>query len=89
MATVGKCVSGLLEKSRSRKVDGLGKFIVVDNHEAVRVGGTENRVPTEFSGAVIWEGADELTLRAQEESVVRTFIDTSNVGDGRWEASFS
>ena len=35
---------------------------------------------TGYTGAVIREGADELTLRAHEESVLRTFIDTSKVG---------
>ena len=32
-------------------------------------------------GAVIKVGADELTFRAHEEGVLRTFVDTSNVGD--------
>ena len=36
-------------------------------------------------GAVIRESADELTLRAHEEGVLRTFMDTTNVGDQRWE----
>ena len=40
--------------------------------------------PKFTSGTVIREGAGELTLRAQEEGVLRTFIDTSNVGDQRW-----
>ena len=31
--------TGLLEKSRRGIVDGLRKFIAVDNHEAVKVGG--------------------------------------------------
>ena len=39
---------------------------------------------TELSGAVIREGADEFTLRAQEEGVLRPFIGTSNVGDKKW-----
>ena len=37
-----------------------------------------------FPGAVIRKGADELTLRAHEECVLRTSIATSNVGDPRW-----
>ena len=75
-------------------MDGLWKFTAVDNHEAVKVGDLHQesrskrvgrpRFATELSGAVIREGADELTLRAQEEGVLRTFIDTSNVGDQRW-----
>ena len=42
---------------------------------------------TDFPGAVIREGADELTLRAHEEGVMRTFIDTANVGDQKMGAS--
>ena len=38
---------------------------------------------THFRGVVIWEGADELNWRVQE-GVLRSFIDTSNVGDKRW-----
>ena len=44
---------------------------------------------TDFPGAVIREGADELTLRVHEESALRTFMDTSTVGDQRWGASAS
>ena len=75
-------VPGLLKRSRSRTVDVLKKFIAVGSHEAVRVGDLlreTRRFTTETSGVVIWEGADELTLRAQEEGVLRTFIDTSFV----------
>ena len=36
--SVGKMVTGLLERSRSRTMDGLRKFIAEDNHEAVKVG---------------------------------------------------
>ena len=43
------------------------------------------KFPTDFPGAVIQEGADELTLRADEEEVVRSFIDATNVGNQRWE----
>ena len=39
---------------------------------------------TDYPGAFIREGADELTLRADEEEVVRSFIDTTNVGNKRW-----
>ena len=41
------------------------------------------RFTTGFSGAVIRKGADELTLRAHEEGVLRAFIDTPSVGDRR------
>ena len=36
---------------------------------------------TEFQEAVVREVADELTLRANEEGALRTFVDTTNVGD--------
>ena len=35
---VGTIVTGLLERSRSRIIDGLRKFIAEDNHEALKVG---------------------------------------------------
>ena len=38
-------------------------------------------------GAVVREGPDEFTLRAQEEGAVRSFIDVTNVGDKRWGPS--
>ena len=37
------------------------------------------RFTTDFPGAVIREGADELTLGAYEEGVLRTSIDTTTV----------
>ena len=40
---------------------------------------------TDFPGAVIREGADELTPLAHEESMLRIFIKTTNVRDQRWE----
>ena len=84
-------VPGLLERGRSRIMDGLKKFFAVDSHEAVKVGELHRVVRTRFTtafwGAVIWEGADELTQREQEEGVLRTFIDTPNVGDKRWWSS--
>ena len=39
---------------------------------------------TDFPGDAVREGADELTLRAHEEEAVRSFIDTTKVGDRRW-----
>ena len=39
----------------------------------------------DFPQAVVRERTDELTLRREEESMLRTFIDTTNVGDNRWE----
>ena len=82
------------KEGRSRKgiMDGLRKFIAVDNHEAVNVGGlcqgiksvqvVQPMFTAAFSEAVIREEANEVTLRAHEEGVRRTFIDTTN--RGRW-----
>ena len=86
-------VTGLWVRSRSTTVDGLRKFISEDNHEAVKVGDLHREtmskkvVKPKFTspGAVIEEGADEVILRSHEEGVLRTFIDTSFVGDHRWE----
>ena len=65
-------------------MDGLRRFLMVDNYEAVKVGDLEgdHGVPiftTDFPGA------DELTLRAEEEGMLRTFIDTTDVGDNYWK----
>ena len=63
--------TGLLEKSRRGIVDGLRKFTAVDNHEAVKVVGLHQdtksfrvvkpKFTTDFPGAAIREGADELS----------------------------
>ena len=37
--------------------------------------------------AVVWKGADELTMRADEQGALRTYIDTTNVGDKKMGAS--
>ena len=65
---------------------------MVGNNEAARVGDSEKNMEsrkvvkpkftTDSPEAVVWEGADELTLRAGEESALRTSIDTTNVKDG-------
>ena len=75
----------------SRIMDGLRRFIMVHNHEAVKVGVSEKdmavkpKFTTDFPEAVVREVADELTLRAEEEGALRTFTDTTDVGDSRWE----
>ena len=38
---------------------------------------------TNFPEVVLRAGADELTLQREEEGMLRTFIDTTNVGDSR------
>ena len=60
------------------------------NHEAVNVGHLEENMEsrpvvkpkftTHFLEAVVREGTDELTLRREEESVLRTFVDTTKSG---------
>ena len=66
---------------------------MVDNHVAVKVGDSEKNMKprtvvkpkftTDFPEAVVREGADELTLRTEEEGILHTFIDTTDVGDRR------
>ena len=43
---------------------------------------------TDFAGAVVREGADVLTLRAEKECILRIFIDTTDVGDSWWVPLF-
>ena len=75
-----KIVKSLFAKSRSSFMEGLWKFTAVDHlhRETKSKKVVKPKFTTDFSGAVIREGADELTLRAHEEGVLRTFIDTSN-----------
>ena len=72
-------------------MDRLRKFIAEHTHEEVKVGDLHQetmskkvvkpKFAADFPGAIIREGAEE---RAHEEGVLRTLIDTSNVGDQRW-----
>ena len=87
-------VAGLRERSRKGIVDGLRKFIEVDNREAVNVGGLRQgtksvkvvkpRFTADIPEAVIREGAEELALRAEEVGLSRAFIDTAHVEAERW-----
>ena len=87
-------LQGLGEKNRLKILDGLRRFIMVDNHEVVKLGDSEKNMESrimskpeftaDFLGSVVRERADELTLRAEEEGMLRTFIDTTDVGDNRW-----
>ena len=89
-------VPGLLEK-KSAKHNGRAQvvFFAVDKYAAVKIGDVEKETrskkaakpdfTTDYPGAVIREGAHELTLRAHEEGVLRTLIDTSNVRSKRWD----
>ena len=69
-------VTGLWERKRNRITDGLRKFISEVNHEALKVRDFHQQSESKWftsPGAVIKEGADELTSRAHEEGVLRTF----------------
>ena len=75
-------------------MDGLRRFIMVDDHEPVRVGDCETnmesrkvvkpKITTDCLEAVVRGGAEELTVSADEEGMLRTFIDTTDVGDNSW-----
>ena len=73
-------------------MDGLRNTIDVDNRSAVdglRRGTKSMQVKKPqfrevFPEAVIREGADELTLRAEEVGSRRTFIDTKHIELERW-----
>ena len=79
-------------------MDGLRNFIDVDNHKAVDVGGLRRGTKSirvrepQFSDAcpeaVTREGADELTLRAEDVGSVRTFIDTTHFEVGQTGTPF-
>ena len=87
-------VQGLEERSRLKMMDELTRFMMVDNFETVQVGDLDKNMEskkvvkpkftTDFPEAVTREGADELTLRAEEAGMLRTFMDTTDVGDSRW-----
>ena len=86
-------VGGLQERSRLKMIEVLRKFISVDNHEAVEIGDLEKtqesrlvlkpKFTTDFAEVVVREGADELTVRREDEGMLRSVIDTTNVGDSR------
>ena len=89
-------VTGLHEKSRKGIIDGLTSLIKVDNHSAgaVDVGGLRRgtksiqvkkpKFSEAFPEADVRDGADELTLRAEEVGLLRTFVDTKHVELERW-----
>ena len=81
--------TGLHERSRSVMMDGQGRFIQADKHSAVDVGdlrrGTKSlhfqkaAVQRGVPEATIREGADQLTLRADEVGTKRAFINTEHI----------
>ena len=70
-------------------MEGLRRFIEADNHSAVDVGGLRRgtvsvdvkkpQFSEAFPEAVIREGADELTLRADEVGTQRAFTNTKHI----------
>ena len=80
-----------VRERRRLKMEELRRFITEVNHETGKIGDWEKTlesipvVKSKFSEdvpeAVVREGADELMLRREEEGVLRTLIDTTNVGD--------
>ena len=74
-------VKGLQERSRLKMMEGLRKFIMMDNHEAIRTGDLENAQESYVPEAVVRDGADEVTLQREEEGMPRTFVNTTKVGD--------
>ena len=88
-------VEGLQERSRLKMVEESRRFIATDNHEAIKIGDLERvreslpvvkpNFTADFPCAVVREGgAGELALRREEEGMLRTFVDTTDVGDSRW-----
>ena len=79
--------TALHERSRRDIMDGLRRFIEADHHSAVDVGdlrrGTisvnvrKPQFSEAFPGAVIRDGADELTLRADEMGAQRASLTQS------------
>ena len=75
-------------------VDELTRFIKVDNREPMNIGDVEKDsvvlpiVEPKFSvdrpEAATREEAGEFALRRGDEGGLRTFTDTTNVGDNRW-----
>ena len=58
---------------------------MVDNYEAGKLGVFGKKHGVEESGeAVLREGADELTLRAEEEGLLRTLLTPRMREDSRW-----
>ena len=68
-------VEVLREQSRLKMMDELWK-VTVDNKEAVNIG--------DCPQAAV-RGAAELTLRRGEEGGLRSFIDTTDVEENRWD----
>ena len=75
-------------------MDGLRKFVQVDNLQAVNVEGLRHgtksvkvakpQCTADFPEAVLGESAGELSFRAEEVGSRRACIDTTHVETERW-----
>ena len=82
-------ITGPHERRRRGIMDWLRRFIEADNHSAVDVGGfrcgtksvrvKQPQFSETFPEAAIREGADELTLRADEVGTQWGFINTKHI----------
>ena len=87
-------VTGLHKTTRKGIMDGPRSFITEDNHRAVDVGHSRKGIKPfhvrkpkfseAYPEAAIREGADELTLQAEEVRLQRAFIDTKHMELERW-----
>ena len=88
---VGRMVPGLVERSRSGMMGGLRKCSGQSRSSESWRSAPRNKVQESRKAKVHGRFPRGLligkahTQRAHEEGVFRTFIDTSNVGDQRWE----
>ena len=88
-------VAGLYERNRKGNMDGLRSLIEIDNRSAVKVGQLrEGFRPSRLGGpnfedecpeAIIRDGPDELTLRAEEFGAQRSCINIDHIDPNRWE----
>ena len=75
-------VTGLLERRRKGIMDGLRSFIEMDNHSALDVGHLRKIQRPTFSEnypEVLREGADDLTLRAEELDTLEACINVVDI----------
>ena len=88
-------VTGLHERSREGIMEWPRSFIRKDNHGALDVGHAhEGIMPTRvrkpkfseaYPEAAIREGAEELTLRADDVGTLKAFINIDHIEYDRWE----
>ena len=86
-------VTVLQERSRQGIMDGLRSIIEMDNHSAMDVGHLRRSVRlfkvqrpkfSEDYSEVLREGADDLTLRAEEVHTLKACINVDHIKDNSW-----